>query len=327
MKNLFPPLSKEIVKLINERDSVAVVTHINPDGDAVYSSLALREILKKLNKNVYLFNDGPFGRKDVKEYEGEFLKTVDKKLIKDEDLLIILDCSTEDRPGLVYQELKHLETIVIDHHSSGRPFYKKELSYIVPSSPSTTLLIDELRLALSVPLDKKIAEFLMLGFLTDSGFFHFISQEQAPDSFKKVTSFVETGLNPYELYDRLHDGKKLSDIKAVAKIIENAESYFNGKLLISYETKDIVTAERPSDDVYHSLLESDGVYAVVLIKEKEDGIEFGFRAKQNKGVDVGFIASTFGGGGHRLAAGATVKGISIEEAKKKIIEIFSSILN
>ena len=237
-KSLFRPINKELINALKSSKSIAIISHINPDGDAIFSSLALKSILEKMDKKVYLFNDGPFKRKEIMEYENLFSSSVSDPVIKEHPLVVILDCSTEDRPGNVYQALKENKTIVIDHHASGRPFYKEELSYIVPLSPSTTLLVDELREALGVELDRMTAEYLFIGFLTDTGFFHFISDEQAPESFEKVASFVSTGLNPYELYDRLHDGRKMGDIKRAALMIEKSIEELDGKVIIAYEPSD-----------------------------------------------------------------------------------------
>ena len=319
-RNLFHPVSDAILNAIRESSEIAVISHVNPDGDAIFSSLAMESILSQLGKKVHLLNDGPFKRREIMDYESRFTSIVSDKLKNSSPLVMILDCSTEDRPGEVYQSLKGNKTIVIDHHASGRPFYEEKLSYISPLSPSTTLLVDEVRKALSVPLDRNTAEYLMLGFLTDTGFFHFISDIQAPESFEKVSSFVQTGVNPYELYDRLHDGRKFNDVKLSGRIIGEAKSCLEGKVIIAYEKKEYESSERPGDTVYPALLECEGVKVVVLIKEREDGIEFGFRAKRDKGVDVGKLASDLSGGGHSLAAGATVKGLKIEEAKSFILD-------
>ena len=109
-------------------------------------------------------------------------------------------------------------------------------------------------------------------------------------------------------------------MKLSGRIIGEAESCLEGKVIIAYEKKEYESSERPGDTVYPALLECEGVKVVVLIKEREDGIEFGFRAKRDKGVDVGRLASDLSGGGHSLAAGATVKGLKIEEAKPFILD-------
>ena len=298
------------------------MSHKNPDGDAVCSVLALQLVLQRLGKDAMAFSDGPFERREIKKYEGHFSNSVPESFKQKNPVVIILDCSTEDRPGEVYQMLKNNTAIVVDHHSSGIPFYRQELSYIIPESPSTTLLVDEIRKELGVPLDKNMAELMMIGFLTDTGFFHFLNEYQAPDSFEKIKRFTQTGISPYEIYDELSDGRKLEDLKIIADIIKESTTHFSGSLIIAVEKKDLNITEKPGDTIYRSLLEVENVKAIALIKEKEDGVEIGFRAKNKAGIDVGKIAQALGGGGHRLASGASIAGIDIPHAKEIILSKF-----
>lgn len=324
MEKLFPTISERIAEAIMDNNVFAVMSHTTPDGDAVYSCLAMKRILEKLGKKVYLFSDGPFKRRELVQHEHKFSSAVGENVNAENPVLIILDCSTEDRPGNVYQMLKNKkEVIVLDHHSSGEKFYDEELGYIVPESPSTTLLVDQLRRRLGVSLDKEMAEYLLTGFMTDTGFFHFLSPKQAASALHSVADFAEAGASIYELYDRMHDGRRYEDIKVVGHMLENAESYYDGKLIIAYELKEYETEERPGDSVYRNMLEVGSVQAVVLIKEKEGAVEFGFRAKNNAAIDVGKIARSLGGGGHVLASGATVEGLDRASALSLILERFA----
>ncbi len=322
METIFPPINDRLVDTILSNGTFAVMSHIAPDGDAVFSSLALEKVLESLGKKVFLLSDGPFRRREVEKFESRFSSQATDEIRKETDVAIILDCSTPDRPGKVYGGFEDKPLIVIDHHSSGEVFYDAELSYIVPSSPSTTLLVDRLRRRLGVELDKESAEYIMTGFLTDTGFFHFLSSVQAPEALEAVADLARAGASPYELYDRLHDGRSLCDVRTIARIMEEVESYYEGRLLVACEKIDCVTDERPGDTVYSTLLEVRDVKVVLLLKEMEDGVEIGFRAKNGSGVDVGSIAGSLGGGGHRLAAGATVKNVSLDEARRMAISLF-----
>ena len=323
MEKLFPTISSRLVDTIQDNHTFAVMSHIAPDGDAVFSSLAMRNILESLGKTVFLLSDGPFKSRDLKKHEESFSSIVTDEMKDKTEVVIVLDCSTEDRPGNVYQALKGRTTIVIDHHSSGIPFYEKELSYIIPSSPSTTLLVNEVRKALDAELDSTTARYLMTGFMTETGFFHFLYENQAPDSFNSVAEICSAGVSPYDLYDELHDGRRFEDLKVIGEMMTKAERYYDGRLIIAYEREEYETEERPGDTIYYSYLQVEGVKAVVLLKEKDGGIEFGFRAKNNAGVDVGEIAASLGGGGHRLASGARQKGLTFETARALILEKFS----
>ena len=207
MGNLFPPCDKRLTAAIRNAGKAAVIAHRNPDGDALYSSLAMREVLSSLGKETYLLNEGPFLRDDIKYLESEFAPQIEDSLIDDDLLVIILDCSTPDRPGKPFEKLMNQKRIVIDHHSSGVPFVDEGFGYIVPESPSTTLLVDKVREELGVPLTEKMADYLYRGFATDTGFYHFLSSSQAPESLRRAASFAEMGVSPYEVYDEMHDGR------------------------------------------------------------------------------------------------------------------------
>ena len=322
MEKLFPTISSRLIDTVQDNHTFAVMSHIAPDGDAVCSSLAMKNILESLGKKVYLLSDGPFKSRDFKVYEPLFSSIVTDEMKEETEVIIVLDCSTEDRPGNVYQALRGRTTIVIDHHSSGIPFYDEDLSYIIPSSPSTTLLVNEVRKGLGAELDSKTARLLMTGFMTDSGFFHFINGEQAPDTFRSVSEICLAGVSPYDLYDELHDGRRFEDLKVIGEMMTRAERYYDGQLVIAYEKEEYETEERPGNTIYYSYLQVDGVKAVVLLKEKDGGIEFGFRAKNKAGVDVGEIAASLGGGGHKLASGARQQGLDFESARALILEKF-----
>lgn len=321
MHTIFPKIPTNLIEEINKAKSIAIISHISPDGDALSSSLATREIMAALGKECIVLNDGPFKRKELDFLAKDIQTEVTEELKEKNPLVIIVDCSTKDRPGKVFEELSFCKTLVIDHHSSGELFVEKDLSYIVPDSPSTTLLIEELRIALGVKLTKTIAEYLYIGLLTDTGFFHFLNDKQGAHAFSKASDFVATGINPYELYDKMMDGKTLYEIKAVASIIEKSAFLYSGQLAIAVQEKEVELSNL-SDNIYPQMLSITGIKAVVFAKEKDDYFELGFRAKRDAGIDVGAIASSLGGGGHKLAAGARV-----EIKKETIISFIANIFS
>lgn len=322
MESIVPPCDERLLDAIRSCSSAVAIAHRNPDGDALYSTLAMERILKHLGKRVEIVNEGPFLRDDIKMLEERFLHEIDKAFLDTDPLLIILDCSTPDRPGEPFKAMSHLRRIVIDHHSSGIPFTEEGMSYIVPESPSTTMLVDVVRERLGVPLDREMASYLYRGFATDTGFFHFISERTAPECLVRVAAFTAAGVSPYEVYDEMHDGRKLQDIKDTASIILAAVPELDGRVITAYQGVEMKNA-RLSDGVYASLLEAEHVLAVIFIKDKGDSLEIGFRSKNGSGIDVGSIAASIGGGGHARAAGATISGCTPEQARQRLLEKLS----
>lgn len=318
MTDIFPQTDARLLRRLQDSWGACVIAHKNPDGDAIASSLAMREILREMGKECVLLNDGPFLRPDISRFSSEFLQECPESFLERKPLVIVLDCSTPDRPGNAFGKIEALPRIVIDHHSTGLPFSEEGMSYIVPDSPSTTLCIDVVREALGVRLTKKLAYYLYFGFLTDTGSYHFLSERQAPSALRRVASFTDAGVSPYDVYDEIHDGAKLKDIKDAASIVANAESLFDGQLIICVQPKEL-SESRISDQVYNQLMESAGLKLIVFFKEKKlGGYELGFRSKHHAGIDVGKLASQFGGGGHMHASGATVL-LPFDEARSLII--------
>ncbi len=324
MASIFPQCDERLLDAIQKASGAIIVSHKNPDGDAISSTLAMDAILRTMGKRTEILNDGPFLRSDIKRFEGLFRKEASDSFISSSPLVIVVDCSTPDRPGDAFSKIKDLERIVIDHHSSGLPFTTEGMSYIVPQSPSTTLCINEVRKALGIALTEEIAYFLYFGFATDSGFYHFLSEKTAPDALEAAASFCRAGVSPYDVYDELHDGRKLSDIKDMAAVIQSAEPVLGGAFLFAYQDASMKDGKL-SDGVYASLLETEGIKGVVLFKDKEGSVEIGFRSKHKSGIDVGKAAAMLGGGGHMHASGATIPG-TVDNARKRLLEILSGFL-
>lgn len=324
--SIYPVINKRIVSTILSSSCVGVIGHENPDGDCISSTLAMKYMLEYLGKEVFIFNMGPFNKKEIQKYEPLFLKEVPSEFLKKNPLIIVVDCSTKDRPGQIFSAFDGLTKIVFDHHSAGESFTDKELQYIVPESVSTTLVIENLRKSLNIPLSKELAEYLYIGFATDTGFFHFINEKIGGETLRMVSEFVDAGVSPYIMYDRLHDGESLDFYKAAARIMERTKSEYDGKILYSYSNKGDELGSNASDLLYSQLLCVKDVKVVFFFKEKEDEVVCGMRSKNHSGIDIGQFAQSLGGGGHRYAAGATVKG-SLDDVIRTVLAKASILLS
>ncbi|MCR5732663.1 MAG: DHH family phosphoesterase, partial [Sphaerochaetaceae bacterium] len=229
--SIYPEINKRIVSTILSSSCVGVIGHENPDGDCINSTLAMKCMLEYLGKDVKIFNVGPFNKKEIQKYENLFLKEVPADFLNKKPLIIVVDCSTKDRPGSIFSAFEDLTKIVFDHHSSGESFTDEDLQYIVPKSVSTTLVLENLRVTLDVPLSKELAEYLYTGFVTDSGFYHFINEKVGGETLRLVSRFVDAGVSPYIMYDVLHAGESFDYFKAAARIMERTKSAMDGKIL------------------------------------------------------------------------------------------------
>ena len=320
----YPEVEPKVLSAIHDASVAIVVGHVSPDGDCIHSQIAMAKLLQSLSVEVHLVNAGPFSRKEISEYAQLFAPHIDPQLKEKNPLVVMVDCSTIDRIGYIADEIEGLTTLVVDHHASGNRF--GDITYIVPKSFSTTLCIMQLYKALEVKLTHEIAEHIFFGFATDTGFFKFIGPYRG-ETFDLVAELVETGVSPNEVFNRMEGGHSFSSRLYLGKLLSSTIPVLDGRVMMTIEEerefKEYDATDRPSDALYGHLLGVEGVQAVLFIKHIDtDKWEVGFRASHNSPVDVGKIAASFGGGGHKKAAGATIQ-LPLNAIKEKILSLIA----
>lgn len=323
---VLPPYPESFLKTIREGNSFIVIGHVSPDGDCLMSQLALASLLERMGKKVCLANAGPFERKEIKENAGRFVSTIPSTVLKDNPTVIITDCSTFDRIGSLYDQVKDLKTLVIDHHASGKPW--GDLLYIVGESPSTTLLIQHLFHAFSMDIALLEAKELFFGFATDTGYFRFLGPGKG-EALRMAAELVDKGVSPNEVNMEMTGGQEFRFIKYLGILLNRSQRELDGKVCCSYaylsDEKEWGT-DKPSDLLYTQLLSISGNEVVLLFKEKENGkTEVGCRSSHKSIVDVGVLAASYGGGGHCHASGMTVD-MPIPQIKKLVLEKIKEML-
>ncbi len=315
------PVPPELPAFIAGHDLFLIVGHKEPDGDCIGSQLALSSFLHRIGKRTVLLSSGPFTRTEILQYEHAFLDRVPDGLNLASAALIVVDCSSLSRVGRIADQLPSLPVAFIDHHAAGEA--AGEVVYIDPAAPSVTRLIQALIEALGGTPSRDEAELLFFGLCTDTGFFRHLD-DSGSDSFLSAARLVDQGASPKRTFSMIYGGKSLFTRKLMGEILARTEPYFDGRLLVSYVTDEdhhrYGIASRDSDMVYQLLMTVAGVEAAIVIRqESENNCTVGFRSRES--VDVGAIASQFGGGGHRLAAGLSIEG-RIEDVRERMLEAF-----
>ncbi|GHU92223.1 phosphoesterase [Spirochaetia bacterium] len=323
------PVPEEIINFIKTGSKFLVAGHHEPDGDCVGSQLALASALRRLGKEVIPCSAGPFKRTEIKAYEPCFITAPGEKERKGARV-IVTDCSSLNRTGDIEPCLKGLPLALIDHHATGdRPSGEGNLFFVDPHAPSVTFMILALIEALGLTPTPEEADFLLFGLCTDTGFFRHVDAG-GTETFTYASRLIQAGANPKKSFEAINGGKSLNSRKLMGLVLSRAEEYFGGKLILSSEeyeeTQSFGLEGRDSDMIYQLLQSVAGVEAVVVIRQ--ESIEapgkcaIGFRSLNE--VDVSAIAVSFGGGGHKNAAGLMVPG-TIEEWKPKILAAFEKI--
>jgi phosphoesterase RecJ-like protein len=315
----------ELIEFVKTGSRFIIAGHKEPDGDCIGSQLALLSVLKRLGKEAVVCSAGPFKRTEITKYSELFHSSVTDNQ-KAGAGLIIVDCHGIERTGSLEEQLRGMKSAVIDHHSvitSRKPAYPV---YINAASPSCTLLVMKLIEALDLEITRDEAVLLLFGLCTDSGFFRHLGVNSAP-VFEATSKLIQAGASPKEIFDMINGGKSLNSRLLLGHILSRTESFYEGKLLVSSESHEGFNAfgyEARDSDMCNQLLQSvAGVEAIVIIRQEfADNCTVSFRS--NDKVDVARIASLFGGGGHKNAAGLTMKG-TILTIKKEITESFKNV--
>jgi phosphoesterase RecJ-like protein len=318
--------SSSILRALESYDNFIIAGHQEPDGDCLCSQMALSSFLKRKGKKTQLVSAGPFNRPEIRSWEKFFQSSIEDSDLIENTLGIITDCSSPDRTGPLGDQLEKLPLMVIDHHSAGESF--GQYRYIDSNSPSTTLLVQQLIENSGMELTEEEAEFIFLGFCTDTGFFRHIGSGN-PDVFQAVSRLVDAGVSPNATHRIMTGGRTHGSRRLLGRILDRSRLYFDGKLIVSWETlkdrAELETEDRDSDSMYQMLQSIGGVESVAVLQEEGESI-YSVGLRSNFDIDVGIIAKSFGGGGHRKAAGCTIEG-NREEVLDRIIQSFQILNN
>jgi phosphoesterase RecJ-like protein len=311
----------ELLEFLDRYGTFYVIGHKEPDGDCIGSQLALASFLRRMGKDVTLCSAGPFTRTEIMTWEHRFSPVVPPERASERAAAFILDCSSISRIGCVAETLGQVPLAFIDHHASG--LAKGEVVYIDDHAPAVTLMILAFIEAYGQKPTKEEAEYLFFGLCTDTGFFRHLD-ESSEEVFQVASRLVAAGASPKRAFAQMNGGKSLISRHLMGEMLTRAEPYYDGRLLVSYmsleDQQKYGLVSRDSDMLYQLLLSVAGCEAAMVIRqESETDCTVGLRAHDR--VDVGSIAASFGGGGHRLAAGLSIRG-RVDDVRDKLIAAF-----
>ena len=191
------------------------------------------------------------------------------------------------------------------------------------------MLILDLIEAMGKKPSKEVAELLMLGLCTDTGFFKHLTETGAR-AFEAAAKLTTYGASPNKIYFDVNGNKKATTLKLISQSLERATQYLDGKLMITYETledyNEIPRECRDIDTVYMLLLATEGVKVVASVKEDDSNkVTVGLRTRCED-IDLGAAAAQLGGGGHKKAAGCKIMNSNAEAVVKLLVDHFSKIL-
>jgi phosphoesterase RecJ-like protein len=291
---------KQIWEKIEKAEHITLTAHINPDGDALGSQLALYHILKKTGKKATVFN----ATKPLPQYL-DFLPGFDKitdKFPKNSDLVISCDCGSFDRLGI---EEKPSFLINIDHHISNTGY--GDINLVEPDYASTSLVIYDILKANGIDITKESAVCIYTAMVTDTGSFQYESVNDRV--FECAAEMVRCGVKPDYVSKMLFQRDRLSRLRLLAKAYDTIEMCCDGKAAFVEVTNEMLemtgAIKEDTDSIVNSVRAIASVEVSCMLREEKDGIKVSLRSKNY--ADVSKVAQKYGGGGHIRAAGATLK--------------------
>jgi phosphoesterase recJ domain protein len=290
----------QILKCIKKSKNIVIVTHENPDGDAVGSSLAMYHALKGLKKNVDIII--PEYAKCFNELPGidEVIKESDKVY----DLAISLDAATDKLLNVWVKYFREADQrIVIDHHSTNTMF--GDINYVDLSAPACAQVVYMLIKHYRWKITPEIGTCIMAGIITDTGGFQYSGVSR--DTFNIAAELLDAGVNISKVYKKVFDTKTKSSFELRRIALDRMEFLEDDKIAFTYITNEDERKVNAGVGDYEGIVSEgrsiEGVEVSIFLHELKDG-EFKISLRSNAYVNVSDVCIMFGGGGHIRAAGA-----------------------
>mgnify|MGYP006281367361 CR=1 FL=1 len=325
--------SKLLRNKLEENENIVIVTHVNPDGDAIGSTLAMGGVIKKLGKNVKIVTPNDFpeflhwmqGAKDILVYFRK--KNEIKKLIAEADLILCIDFSDSGR-------LEKAEKIILDS-----PAYKVLIDHHPDPADFTDLVISDTKLGSSAEIiyyiikdmgfehliDTSIAEDLYTGIMTDTGNFSFASSY--PQVWEMVAELLKKGIDKDETYSKVYDNYSEKRMRLMGYCL-----YENMQVFDEYNTAVMGLSKKEMERFNHKPGDTEGfvnlpfsirgIKLTALFLEKQDHIRISLRSRGDFSVNE-LSRKYLNGGGHKNAAGGELR-MSLDDAIQKFRDILKN---
>lgn len=315
----------EIAKVLREKRSFTVLSHVRPDGDALGSQLAMALTLLKLGKDVRVWNEDGILEKYSFLPRAELLKKPPATR-ENVDVVIALDTAIQNRMGTALESIGTSEIFInIDHHPSN-PRYG-DMVYVDAASPATGQILFELLKAGGFAIDSDIAENLFVAISTDTGSFQY--SNTTARTFEIAAELIRAGVNVGRISQQIYENYPRRRVELLRELLRTMRFDADGRVAsfsLSMQTAaDLGVLPEDNEGLIDHLRAIQGVIVAVFFEELTEGkVRVSMRSK-DENVDVCAICQKFGGGGHKLAAGARVRG-TLDEVKQRVLEAICDVI-
>ena len=306
-------LAEEAAKLIDEASAVTIVTHLNPDADTLGTGLGIYALLKSHTKKPVEIVNASDALPRYLDFLPNFSK-IKKKIEYEKSLVIGVDCGSIERFGVA---LEGHPVINIDHHHSNTHF--GTLNAVLPDFASASQVAFRLFEKLYAIIPQSAACFYT-ALLSDTRYF--TTSSVNAEVFETASELVGLGADPAQIATNFTQRRPLASLRILERALHSLSLYLEGRVAVMEITpEDIEATGAAMPDMdgivdYGKSLATVEV-AVLLIGLKDGTVRVSLRSK---GADVSRVAAHFGGGGHKVASGFTLKGREMQEIVDTILE-------
>jgi phosphoesterase RecJ-like protein len=297
----------DLIKMCEDKKSIAIASHIRPDGDAIGSSLGLGAFLKTRfpdkKTDVYLLDPNPVfsflpGYEEIKTEPSD----------ETYDLFIVLDLGDRDRLGKNAQMMdKAAERICIDHHLGYKGIADEAHSYIVTDASSTAELVYNVIGRDAIDEDSAIC--IYTGIICDTGVFRY--SNTSPETMEKAGHLISFGFDHSRVVEKAFFEKNYRQTLLLGRALLESILLMDKKVIVSVITQRTLrfynATSKDLEGIVSQMKHTEGVDVAVFMHETVTG-EYKVSLRSNENIDVERIASKLGGGGHERAAGLTMSG-------------------
>jgi phosphoesterase RecJ-like protein len=318
------------VELVRQHRRFLITTHVRPDPDGLGSQLGLADALERMGKEVRLIIASMWPPRYDFMDPGRRIKRfqLPGDEYRDAEAIVILDTGTWGQLGDFGPFLKQLQVpkVVIDHHLSQDDLGAVRL--VDTTAEATGRLIYEAIAALGQRASPEAANFLFAAVATDTGWFRHLNT--TPATFALAEKLTAAGARPTLLYDRIYEHSTLPRMKLMGLVLTRLRTVEDGRVALT----EIVLADyaatgaipQDTEDMVNFTRSVAGVeVGLFFLEQPAGGVKVSFRSRER--VDVAKIAEQFGGGGHRLASGATLTTTMADAQAKVLAAVHRALVN
>ena len=301
----------ETAQFLLDHDHFAILSHARPDGDTLGSSAALCRGLRAMGKTCHVL-----ANPDITPRFGWLHEGLTKDAPEAGDTLVSVDVAAPDLIPKIYQPYLGSIALRIDHHGSATSFTEHEL--VDPDSASCAEVILDLLELMGCPLDPNLLDAVYVGISTDTGCFRFANT--TAHTFRTAAQCAQGGARIYTLNQELFETNTLGRLKMQGWIVEHMKLLREGAVALCVIPLEVERALGVTSDDMDNISNFPrtvaGVNMAATLRQTPDGVvKLSVRALP--GYDATTITCRFGGGGHKGAAGASLR-MPLEQAAQAV---------